>query len=471
MKQTNYNSNKQKSSQQIFAKQHLLVAVLTTALLGCNGIPFIDNTSDYKGAGRSRPLEVPPDLTANPVSDAYALPGGTSYSSYSQGQNEQEVGVVKVLPNQEGVRLEKAGPQRWLVVSAAPDKVWPVVREFWLEQGFAVRVENPQTGVMETEWVDADKIKKDEKLGPLDKFDKWLDRLSGFGDKKKFRTRLDRGEENGTTEIYMTHRSVTGAPDDGKNRIQTQLGEIETGYKLESQKLPELTAFDAELDAELLRRLMVKLGIEERKSQAIMADAQITKRAEVVKEADGSAKILLTDAYDRAWRRVGLALDRVGFVIEDKDRTSGHYYVRYADVDIDDTPKKKKGLFETLKFWGEDEEEGAPKKTVEKKETDKKDEKSLIESLKFWGDSEEEAPNKKKVEKKEVEKKEDKKLIDSLKFWGVDDKVKTTSERKYTIKVEEDADLTVVTVVDKDGARLKTTTANRIIALMYDQLK
>lgn len=438
MKQTNHNSNKQKSSHQMFAKQHLLVAVLTTALLGCNGIPFIDNTSDYKGAGRSRPLEVPPDLTANPVSDAYALPGGTSYSSYSQGQNEQEVGVVKVLANQEGVRLEKAGPQRWLVVSAAPDKVWPVVREFWLEQGFAVRVENPQTGVMETEWVDADKIKKDEKLGPLDKFDKWLDRLSGFGDKKKFRTRLDRGEENGTTEIYMTHRSVTGAPDDGKNRIQTQLGEIETGYKLESQKLPELSAFDAELDAELLRRLMVKLGIEERKSQAIMADAQITKRAEVVKEADGSAKILLTDAYDRAWRRVGLALDRVGFVIEDKDRTSGHYYVRYADVDIDDTPKKKKGLYETLKFWGEDEEEGAPKKTVENKT---------------------------------VEKKEDKKLIDSLKFWGVDDKVKTTSERKYTIKVEEVADLTVVTVVDKDSVRLKTTTANRIIALMYDQLK
>lgn len=134
MKQTNYNSNKQKSSHQILAKQHLLVAVLTTALLGCNGIPFIDNTSDYKGAGRSRPLEVPPDLTANPVSDTYALPGGTSYSSYSQGQNEQEVGVVKVLANQEGVRLEKAGPQRWLVVSAAPDNVWPVVREFWLNK-------------------------------------------------------------------------------------------------------------------------------------------------------------------------------------------------------------------------------------------------------------------------------------------------------------------------------------------------
>ncbi len=416
------------------ASQRLLATLFVISLAGCNSIPFIDNTADYKGAGRSRPLEVPPDLTANPVSDAYNIPGGTSYSTYSQAQDGQEVGVEKVLVNPEGVRLEKAGPQRWLVVNASAEKVWPIVREFWIEQGFAVRVENAQTGVMETEWIDAEKIKKDEKLGPLDKFDKWLDRLSGFADKKKFRTRLDRGEEKGTTEIYMTHRSVTGAPDDGKNRIQTQLGEIETGYKSDAERIKsQQTAFDAELDAELLRRLMVKLGIEEQKSQAIMADAQVTKRAEAVKEADGSSKILLTDSYDRAWRRVGLALDRVGFVIEDKDRTSGHYYVRYADVDIDDTPKKKKGLFETLKFWGNDKEEApAAEKTVSK---------------------------------------EDKSIVESLKFWGTDDKTKTNADRKYTIKVDEDAEATVVTVIDKDGNRVKTTTANRIIALMYEQLK
>jgi outer membrane protein assembly factor BamC len=108
------------------------------------------------------------------------------------------------------------------------------------------------------------------------------------------------------------------------------------------------------LDAELLRRLMVKLGVEEQKSQTILAEAATTKRAEVVKESDGSARLLVNDPFDRAWRRVGLALDRIGFVIEDRDRSNGLFFVRYADVDIDDTPKKKKGLFETLKFWGDD---------------------------------------------------------------------------------------------------------------------
>jgi outer membrane protein assembly factor BamC len=429
MKQVNIKSG---NSKRTIIKQAGISMLLMAGLVGCDSIPFIDNSSDYKGAGRSRPLEVPPDLTSSPVSDAYSIPGSTTYSTYSQAQEGQEVGVEKVLPTSEGVRLERAGAQRWLVVNAPAEKIWPVVREFWIDQGFAVRVENAQIGVMETEWIDSDAIKKDESGNSLDKFDKWLDKLSGFADKKKFRTRLDRGTEPGTTEIYMTHRSVTGAPDDGKNKIQTQLGEIETGYKAEAKTVAETDARDEELDAELLRRLMVKLGVEEKRSQSIMAEAVTLKRAEVVKEADGSATLLLNDPFDRAWRRVGLALDRIGFVIEDKDRSNGVFFVRYADVDIDDTPKKKKGLFETLKFWGDD----------DKKEA-------------------EAAP-----------KQQEKSMVDTLKFWGDDDKQKTNPERQYRIKVADgEKGNATVTVVDKDSARVRTTTANRIVALMYEQLK
>jgi len=431
MKQVNFSSGAYRLSMVSKAKSVVLPLFLMVSLSACDSIPFIDTTSDYKGAGRSRPLEVPPDLTASPVSDAYAVPGSASYSSYSQAQEGQEAGVEKILQSPDGVRMEKSGTQRWLVVNAPAEKIWPVIRDFWTEMGFAVRVENPQIGVMETEWIDSEAIKKDDKIGTLDKFDKWLDKLSGFADKKKFRTRLEHGGNTGTTEIFMTHRSVVGAPDDGKNRIRTQLGEIETGYKAEAATNPRGDAFDAELDAELLRRLMVKLGVEEQKSQTILADAATIKHAEVVKESDGSARLLLTDQFDRAWRRVGLALDRVGFVIEDRDRSNGLFFVRYADVDIDDTPKKQKGLFETLKFWGDD---------------DSKEPESAA-------------------------KKEDKSIVDSLKFWGSDDKQKTNPDRQYRIKVSDGESGAVVTVVDKDGARVRTTTANRIIALMYEQLR
>ncbi|MEQ1766542.1 MAG: outer membrane protein assembly factor BamC, partial [Methylotenera sp.] len=235
---------------QINIKHTAIYLLIAVSLAGCESIPFINNTSDYKGAGRSKPLEVPPDLTASPVSEAYSIPGSTSYSTYSQGQENQEAAVEKVLATPEGVRLERAGAQRWLVVNAPAEKIWPVIREFWADQGFAVRSENAQLGVMETEWIDAEAIKKDETGNLGDKFDKWLDKLSGFADKKKFRTRLDHGNETNTTEIYMTHRSVSGAPDDGKNKVVTQLGEIDTGYRLDAKKVVEADARDAELDNE-----------------------------------------------------------------------------------------------------------------------------------------------------------------------------------------------------------------------------
>lgn len=429
MKQANINQVDRKSE---LVKKTAICALLTLSIAGCDSIPFINTTSDYKGASRSRPLEVPPDLTASPSSDTYSIPGSTSYSTYSQAQEGQVAGVEKVLADPDGVRLEKSGAQRWLVVNAPAEKIWPVIRDFWNEMGFAVRVENAQLGFMETEWIDNDAIKKDESSSVGDKFDKWLDKLSGVAaDKKKFRTRLERGTQENTTEIYMTHRAVVGAPDDGKNRVRTNMGEIETGYKAGAAAPVEANAGDAELDAELLRRLMVKLGVEEQKSKTILAQTTTLKRAEVSKEADGSATLILNDPFDRAWRRVGLALDRIGFVIEDKDRSKGVFFVRYADVDIDDTPKKKKGLIDTLKFWGDDDKQP--------------------------GD----AP-----------KKEEKSMVDSLKFWGDDDKQKVNPEKQYRIKVSDaDQGNTSVTVVDKENNRVRTTTANRIIALMYEQLK
>ena len=427
------NQHRNKTLNKSMTYKLMVIGLLAMLVSACDSIPFIDNTSDYKGAGRSKPLEVPPDLTSVNSSDAYSVPGGsTTYNTYNQGQEGQEPGVEKVLPNSDGVRLEKAGAQRWLVVNAPAEKIWPAVREFWIEQGFAVRVENADTGVMETEWIEADAIKaqKDKKnIG--EKFDKWLDKLSGFADRRKFRTRLERGEKDGSTEIYMTHRTVTSAPDDGKNRVRTNYGEVETGYRLEGSK-PENRAEenDGDLDAELLRRLMVKLGVEEKRAQQIVANPVTEKRADVVKESDSSVTLNLNDSYDRGWRRVGLALDRIGFVIEDKDRSSGLFFVRYADVDIDDGPKKKKGLMDTLAFWKDDEE-------VENK-SKPKDEKTILDKLQFWKG----------------------------------DEGKTDPSKQYRIKVAEtDTGATRVNVVDADDKRNRTTTANRIISLLYDQLK
>ena len=426
MKQTNMKQN--------MTLKLIAASLLALFLSACDSIPFIDNTSDYKGAGRAKPLEVPPDLTGVNSSDAYSIPGGsTTYNTYNQGQEGIEAGAEKVLPTADGVRMEKAGAQRWLVVKAPVEKIWPVIRDFWIDQGFAVRVENADTGVMETEWIQADAIKAaEDKKNIGQKFDKWLDKLSGLADRRKFRTRLERGEKEGFTEIYMTHRTVAGAPDDGKNEIQTQLGKIDTGYRASGDKGNKAEQEnDADLDAELLRRLMVKLGLSEKQAQQIAANPAVEKRAEVTKEADSSVSLKLNDPFDRGWRRVGLALDRIGFVTEDKDRSKGVYFVRYTDVDIDDSPTKKKGLLESLKFWGKDDPE------VENK-SKPKDEKTIVDKLKFWKG----------------------------------DDGKTDPSKQYRIQlVDAENGTTRVNVVDTDGKNNRSSTGNRIIALLYDQLK
>lgn len=416
-----------KSSQKL-----LISALLATLATGCDSIPFIDNSSDYKAAGRGKPLEVPPDLTSISTDETYSVPGGTTYSSYSQGQQATQQHEEKLLPSPEGVRLEKAGSQRWLVVPAAPEKVWPIVREFWTELGFAVRVENLQTGVMETEWVDPADLIKDEQGNYLDKFQGWLDKLSALKNRQKFRTRIDRGSDEEVTEIYMSHRSISDVPDDGKVRVRTVYGEVETGYKNEDFKKNKGGSEAEDLDAELLRRLMVKLGVAEQKSRSIIANPVQEKRASTTTDKSGIVTLVLNDAFDRAWRRVGLALDRVGFLVEDRDRSKGMFYVRYSDLEVDQPDGDKKGLLDKLKFWGDDEEK--PKQAAP-------------------------AP-----------KKEEKGVIDKLKFWE-DDKEKAAAAAQYRVRLDRGGDVTTVVVVDKDGKRDTSRTANRILNMLYEQLK
>ena len=402
---------------QFTLKPVLLATLLALTVTACDSIPFVDTSSDYKAAGRSRPLEVPPDLTNISASDAYAIPGAaTNYSDYSQGLNEsgqQENEQEKLLPTSDGVRMERAGAQRWLVVKAPPEKVWPVIREFWADLGFAVRTENPQTGVMETEWVDPSSLENADK-SYLEKFQGWLDKLNSLQNRQKFRTRIDRGQDEGTTEIYMSHRAVTNAPDDGKYKVRTIAGEIDMGYapttKSKRSNADESRGMSEDIDAELLRRLMVRLGVEEKKSRSIVANAAPELRASINKEQDGTLSLTTNDAFDRAWRRVGLALDRIGFVVEDRDRSTGVFFVRYTDNDIDEAPKDKKGLLESLKFWGDDKDKDGNRK-------------------------------------------------------------RKAGENQYQVRVETAGNSSLITITDKDGKRERTSTANRIINLLFEQLK
>lgn len=317
-----------------------LAAVL--ALGGCS-MSLETKKIDYKSATKAPPLEIPPDLTALTPDDRYVVPditprGSATLSAYQQERQGRPAtaGATagNLLPDLANVRVERAGTQRWLVVKAPPEQVWPVVRDFWQELGFIIKVEQPEAGIMETDWAEnRAKIPQDFIRNVLGKV---LDSLYSTAERDKFRTRLEPGKEPGTTEVYISHRGMYEVLEGGDG-----------GQRTIWQPRPA----DPELEAEMLRRLMVRFGVEEARSKTLLAQGREVERARLSRAEDGSAALLLDDAFDRAWRRVGLALDRVGFTVVDRDRSQGIYYVRYADPEADGAKKKDEGWLSKLAFW------------------------------------------------------------------------------------------------------------------------
>ncbi|MDP2706434.1 MAG: outer membrane protein assembly factor BamC, partial [Burkholderiales bacterium] len=182
-------------------------------LAACSMLPsFEGDKIEYKSAGKLPPLEVPPDLTRPTTDDRYAVPdinpkGGATFSVYSKERGQvPDPSKAAVLPSQENARLERSGSQRWLVVKGEADSVWNVVKEFWQETGFIVNVENPDAGVMETDW--AENRAKIPQGGIRGLLGKVIDTVYSTSERDKFRSRLERGAEPGVTEVYISHRGM-----------------------------------------------------------------------------------------------------------------------------------------------------------------------------------------------------------------------------------------------------------------------
>lgn len=315
-----------------------------------------EKDAPYKSSKSAPPLEVPPDLSSSTLNDSMVVPslsqGTATYSAYANANGTQvaHAKINGVLPMHEGVRVERAGGERWLVVDLPPGAVWPKVRDFWLSQGFLIQMEDPSIGIMETNW--AEKRAEFDGGAITNFFNKLSTQLYGMTTRDKFRTRLEHGRTVGTTEVYISHR---GAEEVSTGKVTRAEDDTGTDEVFVWQPRPA----DPELEAEMLNRLVIAFGVEKKQAETIVAQAtDSAPRAHIVRDGDGATALDLQDDFSRAWRRTGLALDRVGFTVEDRDRSRGLYYVRYVDSDRADAGGDP-GLLSSLKFWGDDE----PKQT------------------------------------------------------------------------------------------------------------
>jgi outer membrane protein assembly factor BamC len=325
------------------------LAVVALALAGCESMNLsaLSKRIDYKSTASAPSLELPPDLTQPTYDDRYAVTTASGLAARDAARPKQS----DLLPTNSEARIARAGNERWLVVKATPEQAWSVVKQFWQDTGFVIATEQPALGVMETDWAEnraeipQDAIRK--YIG------KYIDIFFSTYKRDKFRTRIERGTEAGTTEIYLSHR--------GMEQVPTTTVDNKNPAGFAWAVMPP----NPNLEAEMLARLMMRFGAGEAQNvqtanaptAATVAAAGGPEHARLESGVDGT-KLVVDDPFDRAWRRVGLALDRTGFTVVDRDRSSGLYYVRFADPDSDMSRKdREKSWLAKLMFWKTDEKD------------------------------------------------------------------------------------------------------------------
>jgi outer membrane protein assembly factor BamC len=329
---------------QIVIAGAVLVSLASCSTLGADG-----KRIDYGSAASQVPtLEVPPDLTSPGSDERYKMPGDVgavaTFSDYSKGGAAQSRGPGGVLPEIPGVHMERNAAQRWLRISDKPENVWPVVRAFWQANGLSIKSEDPAAGVMETDWAENRAKMRQASFQGVDEpsFDI---KAYSVGERDQYRTRLERSKDGASTEVYITHR--------GMEEVYSNDKKVSTW---------QARGNDPEKEAIMLQRLMVRFGVSEAKAaDAVAAVGTVTAASAVpaaspstasvpepagtasLREISGNTIIVVNDAFDRVWRKVGLAIESAGLAVEDKDREKGIYYLRPV--------KLESSWSERLKVW------------------------------------------------------------------------------------------------------------------------
>jgi outer membrane protein assembly factor BamC len=347
-------STQSKTHTKHFVKSKLLpiaaALALGSQLMGCSTVEnFVGGDKvDYKTGGgkKNAGLEIPPDLTQltrdpryQPSSggvsaNAFQAPATTAQTSNSVpatvnvGASGASASPAMTTPD---MRIERSGNERWLSTPLPPEKLWPQLQNFWAERGFVLVTDQAEFGVMETEWAEnRAKLPQDiirQTIGRV------FDSLYSTGERDKFRTRVERTSTG--TEVYISHRGLV---------------EVFSNQQKDTTVWQPRPA-DPQLEAEFLQRLMVKLGAKEdvAKLAATTTDTSSVAKARAI-EGGSTPSLQMDEGFDRAWRRVGLALDRSGFTVEDRDRSQGTYFVRYVDTST--TKKDESGLLSRIFSFG-----------------------------------------------------------------------------------------------------------------------
>ena len=343
-----------------------LAVALSTALAACSTMNFSNDRIQYETSDSRAPLEVPPDLNSVPGSDRYAVPSRPQTvwaSQQAQADAAHEANATQsnmlLLPQGEVAQIVREGNNRWIHVNMAPEMVWTVMQDFWSTVGLSLSRQDATTGVMETNWAEnRAKLPQDIIRATLGRV---VDMVYSTGERDQYRARVERSA-NGGCDIFITHRAMVEV-------VKSLGGDNETTVW---QPGPS----DPEMEAEMLTRMsqhinqefnpnVTKQTPEEHKAEVEkLASYQVQDSvSQLEQDAEGVAtSIYIKEDFERAWRRLALAVDRMGFTVEDRDRSRGFFLVRYLDQEYEEQKRSEQGFWSNV--FGRDTPVEAPQYVI-----------------------------------------------------------------------------------------------------------
>jgi len=285
-------------------------------------------------------LEVPPDLVMPEGNNALDIPAiGSSRTTFSSFTGSQQQSGDKVLASVSGdARVVRDGSIQWLEIKASVDVLWPQLIAFVRNEGFELKMSDTRLGIIETDW-------QENRVDiPTNWLSKFVSKLYESGLRDKYRVRVEKAEQ-GLTRIFISHQGLKEVATDDDN-----ISVVQTYWQVRES--------DPELEAEMMQRFLVYRGAGKDTAKAMVKASDHKERA-VLKEDADFAYLEINENFPRSWRRTGLALDRIGLLVEDRNRSAGMYYIKLTEEYWKTHEEKDKSWLGSLFSSAEKNKEGA----------------------------------------------------------------------------------------------------------------
>jgi len=311
------------------------VAALLVALSACSLLED-ETQGGYQSAQRVRALEVPPDLASPDQSAQFVIPGD------SGGKLARNM----LLPALDSVRMVRDGDIAWLRVDAAPETLWPLLRRFLAQEGLPLERDEPLTGLLATQWVE-----RRPEL-PQDGLRRLLYGITSglFSSplRDSYVLRLERVQNASpqSTRIFVRHRGMEHVRDDEENLPRRE--QVDTVWVPRPR--------DVDLEARLMQRLLVFLGLDEQRASGLLSEAEMRRIIDIAyvdQNANGEAFLFVGQSELQAWGRLEEALESIGFSVTERTEESLRMEMaRLGSFVAEDEPQEK-GFFARL-FEGDE---------------------------------------------------------------------------------------------------------------------